>query len=76
MTMRLLRAILVATLVHVAATESSVVLTKKTFEKLTEGKTVFIKFFAPWYVRDNAYDMVIHIINRQLLANVGGPRPL
>jgi hypothetical protein len=44
-----LGAILVATFAHVAAGGSSVVLTKPTFEKLTQGKTVFIKFFAPWY---------------------------
>jgi hypothetical protein len=44
-----LGAILVATFANVAAGGSSVVLTEPTFEKLTQGKTVFIKFFAPWY---------------------------
>jgi protein disulfide-isomerase-like protein len=44
-----LRSILLVTLACVvAAANSSVVLTKKNFDKLTAGKTVFIKFFAPW----------------------------
>ena len=41
---------IVATLVAAAQASTVPSLTPDNFESITAGKTVFIKFFAPWYV--------------------------